>query len=132
MIVPPRYNSACTHLDDELAGQPSPPPYSPPPYEDDEDYDVYYYWPSVSPYILIPVTKAQENVLDEQPHREQATTNKKSTPQHTPSSQPPPTVTRAVQTVDELASSQSLESVGRSILCARVVTDGHTLVAVAS
>lgn len=109
MIVPPRYDSADTYQG-ELAGEPSPPPYSPPPYEDDEDYDVYYYWPSLSPYILVPVTKSQEGELDEQPRREQTTTNKKSAPQQTPSPQTPPTVTRAVQTVDELASSQSLDS----------------------
>lgn len=39
------------------------PPYSPPPYDDDE-YDVYLFWPSSYPHVLVPVEFDSDRVSD--------------------------------------------------------------------
>lgn len=42
------------------------PPYSPPPYDDDE-YDVYLFWPSSYPHVLVPVEFDSHRVFEVAP-----------------------------------------------------------------
>lgn len=79
----------------------------PPPYVEDDDYDVYLFYPSISPRLLIPANGLADTVVG-------TTYGLTKAPQRLDSRLPPypsPSLLEGIQTVDELEVVTDLPSV---------------------
>lgn len=79
----------------------------PPPYVEDDDYDVYLFYPSISPRLLIPANGLADTVVG-------TTYGLMKASQRLDSSLPPypsPSILEDVRTVDELEAVTDLPSV---------------------